>query len=105
MGDGVCCGARPDATDAQRLFQRALSITIITWVMYPVVWILATTGGVSATGGVAYGAESYGAEQSQGYRMLQQGINGFTAVGVLSATGEARSTPSSMSSPSLCLVL
>jgi len=87
--DGVCCGARPDATDAQRLFQRALSITIITWVMYPVVWILATTGGVSATGGVEYGAESYGAEQSQSYRMLQQGINGFTAVGVLSATGEA----------------
>jgi bacteriorhodopsin len=88
--DGVCCGARPNATDRERLFQRVLSITVITWVCYPIVWILATTGGVCATGGaVAYGAASYGAEQSQGYRMLQQGVNGFCAVGVISATGEA----------------
>jgi bacteriorhodopsin len=90
--DGVCCGARPNATDRERLFQNVLMITVVTWVCYPIVWILATTGGVSATGGVVgYGAEqTYGGEQQeQGYRMLQQAASGFTAVGVISVTGEA----------------
>jgi len=80
--DGVCCGAAAGLTPESKLFQRILMITIITWSIYPIVWILATTGGTSASVGapVAYAAAE------GGYRALAEG--GFTAVGVISVDAE-----------------
>jgi len=80
--DGVCCGAAANLTPEGKLFQRILMITIITWSIYPIVWILATTGGTSASVGapVAYAAAE------GGYRALAEG--GFTAVGIISVDAE-----------------
>merc|ERR1712167_335864 len=52
--DGVCCGAAADDSTESKLFQRIVVITIITWSIYPIVWILATTGGSSVGAPVAY---------------------------------------------------
>merc|ERR1711865_889900 len=55
--DGVCCGAAANLSPQGKLFQRVLLITIITWSMYPIVWILATSGGATvSSAAAAYGA-------------------------------------------------
>ena len=83
--DGVCCGAAANLSPQGKLFQRVLLITIITWSMYPIVWILATSGGqTAAVGAAAYGAPA--AAAAGGYRALQSG--GFTAVGIISVDAE-----------------
>jgi len=78
--DGVCCGAAANDSPTSKLFQRILMITIITWSIYPIVWILATTGGSYTGAPVAYAAAE------GGYRALAEG--GFTAVGLISVDAE-----------------
>merc|ERR1712028_221107 len=84
--DGVCCGAAANLSPQGKLFQRVLLITIITWSMYPIVWILATSGGAT----VSSAAAAYGAPAAAGgaYRTLQAGGT-FTAVGIISVDAES----------------
>merc|ERR1719162_526620 len=72
--DGVCCGANSADIPAVQLSQRLIFLTWFTWMFYPIVWVLANTGGTKADQG--------------GYRSLQ-GTGGFVAVGVISVTAEA----------------
>merc|ERR1712086_21846 len=68
------------------LFRRVAAITLISWVGYPIIWILASVGGASSHCGAAtYGQE---ATQQAGYRALQAAAS-VSQVGVISVQGEA----------------
>jgi len=87
--DGVMCGAAPGLVPWRRTFQTLNCLTIVLWMVYPLVWILSNTGGKKSEGAAyaaaEYGGVEYGAEA--GYRHLQ--ASEFTAVGVISVTSEA----------------
>jgi bacteriorhodopsin len=78
-------GLIPSST--RDLFRRVAAITLISWVGYPIIWILASVGGASSHCGhaAAYGQE---ATQQAGYRALQAAAS-VSQVGVISVQGEA----------------
>jgi len=82
-------------TPVQELFRRIAAITIISWMGYPIIWVLASVHGSSSSchvGGYATEAVGYGAQATQeaGYRMLQNGAAGSaTKMGIITVQGEA----------------
>merc|ERR1711865_885948 len=79
-------------TPVQELFRRIAAITIISWMGYPIIWVLASVHGSSSSchvGGYATEAVGYGAQATQeaGYRMLQSGA--VAPVGIITVQGEA----------------
>merc|ERR1711865_1363095 len=79
-------GLIPSST--RDLFRRIAAITLISWIGYPIIWILASVGGASSHCG--YHAAAYGQEATQqaGYRALQAAAS-VSQVGVISVQGEA----------------
>merc|ERR1712028_328069 len=77
-------GLIPSST--RDLFRRIAAITLISWIGYPIIWILASVGGASSH----CGADAYGQEATQqaGYRALQAAAS-VSQVGVISVQGEA----------------
>merc|ERR1740115_551771 len=82
-------------TPVQELFRRIAAITIISWMGYPIIWVLASVSGSTSSchvGGYATEAVGYGAQATQeaGYRMLQNGAAGSaTKMGIITVQGEA----------------
>jgi len=78
-GAGCCGGGTPGPV--LKLLRNLVGLTLITWIGYPIIWILATVNGSSSSCG-------YAAEAAQGYgRAL--GAASVQQVGVISVQGEA----------------
>jgi len=78
-GAGCCGGGNPGPV--LKLLRNIVNLTLLTWIGYPIIWILATVNGSSSSCG-------YAAEAAQGYgRAL--GAASVQQVGIISVQGEA----------------
>jgi len=78
-GAGCCGGGTPGPV--LKLLRNVVNLTLITWIGYPIIWILATVNGSSSSCGYAAGAaQGYG--RALGAASVQQ-------IGIISVQGEA----------------
>jgi len=79
LGQNKKRGVTPDKT-REDVVRRIAGITLLTWIGYPIIWILASVHGPTTSCGFAAGAPA------AGYRALQAA--GVTQAGVISVQGE-----------------
>jgi bacteriorhodopsin len=76
------CGSNASDTESQKLYKRVAAITLISWIGYPIIWILANVHSSGSSCGYATGfAQEYGSRALQAV--------GVKKVGVITVQGEA----------------